>query len=89
MVARHCIVKGRVQGVGFRYFTYRTAEEHGIKGWVRNLPSGGVEMYATGDDDAMARFVGAIEQGPSLAVVEHVEVRDVDPEPYAGFSIER
>ena len=46
-------------------------------------------MYATGDDDAMARFVGAIEQGPSLAVVEHVEVRDVDPEPYAGFSIER
>jgi acylphosphatase len=89
MIARHCIIKGRVQGVGFRYFTYRTAEEHGIRGWVKNLPSGDVEMYATGDGDAMARFMEEVGSGPSLALVEQVEVRDVEPEDYSGFSIER
>ena len=89
MIARHCIVKGRVQGVGFRYFTYRTAQDHGIRGWVKNLPSGDVEMYATGDDDAMSRFMEEVGRGPSLAMVEHIEVRDVEPEPYSGFSVER
>jgi acylphosphatase len=89
MIARHCIIKGRVQGVGFRYFTYRTAEEHGIRGWVKNLPHGDVEMYATGDGDAMARFMEEVGNGPSLALVEQVEVRDVEPEDYSGFSIER
>ena len=89
MVAQHCIIKGRVQGVGFRYFTFRSAEQHDIGGWVKNLPSGEVEMYATGDEDAMARFMSDIEKGPSLALVEHIEVRDVEPEPCSGFSIER
>ena len=89
MLARHCILRGRVQGVGFRYFTYRTAGKHDIKGWVKNLPSGDVEMYATGDDDAIARFMEEVGRGPSLAIVEHVEVRDVEPESYSGFSIER
>ena len=46
-------------------------------------------MYATGDEDAMARFMSDIEKGPSLALVEHIEVRDVEPEPCSGFSIER
>ena len=89
MVARHCIIKGRVQGVGFRYFTFGSAEQHDIGGWVKNLPSGEVELYATGDEDAMARFMSDIEKGPSLALVEHIEVRDVEPEPCSGFSIER
>jgi acylphosphatase len=89
MIARHCIITGRVQGVGFRYFTHRTAGEHNIKGWVRNLPSGAVEMCAIGDDDAMARFMDEVERGPSLAMVEHIEIRDVEPESYSGFSIER
>jgi acylphosphatase len=89
MVARHCIIKGRVQGVGFRYFTFGSAEQHDIGGWVKNLPSGEVELYATGDEDAMARFMSDIEKGPSLALVEHIEVRDVAPEPCSGFLIER
>lgn len=46
-------------------------------------------MYATGDDDAIARFMEEVGRGPSLAIVEHVEVRDVEPESYSGFSIER
>ena len=46
-------------------------------------------MYATGDKDAMARFLSDIEKGPSLALVKHIEVRDVEPEPCSGFSIER
>jgi acylphosphatase len=89
MAARHCIVRGRVQGVGFRYFTCRAAEKHDIKGWVRNLPSGDVEMYATGDDDSMARFMEEVGRGTSLALVEYVEVRDVESKPFSGFSIER
>ena len=89
MVARHCIIKGRVQGVGFRYFTLRSAEQHEIEGWVKNLPGGDVEMYATGDHDAMAGFMSEIEKGPSLAIVEHIEVRKMEPEPCSGFSIER
>ena len=89
MAARPCIVRERVQGVGFRYFTYRAAEKHDIKGWVRNLPSGDVEMYATGDDDSMARFMEEVGRGPSLALVEYVEVRDVESKPFSGFSIER
>jgi acylphosphatase len=56
---------------------------------VKNLPSGEVELYATGDEDAMARFMSDIEKGPSLALVEHIEVRDVAPEPCSGFLIER
>jgi acylphosphatase len=56
---------------------------------VRNLPSGAVEMCAIGDDDAMARFMDEVERGPSLAMVEHIEIRDVEPESYSGFSIER
>ncbi len=89
MVARHCIIKGRVQGVGFRYFTYRAAEEHGIRGWVKNLPGGEVETYAAGDGDAMTRFLNELQRGPSSATVEHVEVRDVELESYSTFSIER
>ena len=46
-------------------------------------------MYATGDDDSMARFMEEVGRGPSLALVEHVEVRDVESEPFSGFSIER
>lgn len=88
MVARHCIVKGHVQGVGFRFFTSRIAQECDIKGWVKNLPNGDVEIYAIGDNGAMDTFMRKIEEGPSWAIVEHITSRDVEPEPCSNFLIE-
>ena len=53
MIARRYVVKGRVQGVGFRYFAHRAAKGLGLRGWVKNLPNGTVEAYAEGDEDAV------------------------------------
>ncbi len=88
MVARHYIVKGRVQGVGFRYFTHRLAEQLDIKGWVKNLGNGAVEVHGEGDENPMEQFLSKIKRGPSLASVQDVETGEVEPEGYQGFSIE-
>ena len=88
MTARRYIVKGRVQGVGFRYFTHRVAEALGIRGWVKNLPNGAVEGYAEGDENPMEQFLTGIKKGPSLGLVEEVEVGEVEPEGFQKFSIE-
>jgi len=88
MTARRYIVKGRVQGVGFRYFTHRIAQELGVRGWVKNLPNGTVEVYAEGDEDPIEQLLTGIKKGPFLGLVEDVEVGEVEPEGYQGFSIE-
>ncbi|MDA2930592.1 acylphosphatase [Acidobacteria bacterium AH-259-O06] len=88
MVARRYILKGRVQGVAFRYFTYAIAQDLGIKGWVKNLRNGDVEVHAEGDESSMKQFLTRVKSGPSLAFVEHTEVRDVEPDQYRDFTIE-
>ena len=89
MLAHRYSLKGRVQGVGFRYFTLRTAGELGIKGWVRNLSNGDVEGYAEGPEGDMRKFLLQIESGPSFAIVEQVNVQEVNPGKDQGFSIRR
>jgi acylphosphatase len=76
-LGRHYLLSGRVQGVGFRFFTSAAARREGIHGWVRNLPGGRVEIAAEGDREALDRFERTVRQGPSAARVEHVEVADV------------
>jgi len=71
----HAFVSGVVQGVGFRYFTLRIARELGLKGFVRNLPDGRVEVVAEGDKEALARLIDKLHVGPWLARVESVDVR--------------
>ena len=88
MVARHYIVKGRVQGVGFRYFTRQLAEELGIKGWVKNIQDGAVEVHAEGEEKPMEQFLRKVKRGPSLAFVQDVQAGEVEPEGYQGFSLE-
>ena len=88
MTARRYIVKGRVQGVGFRYFAHRVAEALGIRGWVKNLPNWAVEVYVEGDENPMEQFLTGIKKGPSLGLVEDVEVGEVEPEGFQKFSIE-
>ena len=78
-LARRYLIRGRVQGVGFRYFLDAAALREGIHGWVRNLPDGGVEALAEGDADALERFERALRHGPPGARVDHVEVDDTVP----------
>jgi acylphosphatase len=73
-VARRYIISGRVQGVGFRYFTEAAAQREGVAGWVRNLPDRSVEVVAEGDADAVERFERAVRNGPAGARVERVDV---------------
>ena len=68
----HMIVKGRVQGVWFRESTRRKADSLGIKGWVRNLSDGTVEVLAEGSKDRMADFVSWCGQGPPSANVKQI-----------------
>ena len=81
LVARRFLVSGRVQGVGYRYFTQEAAMIEGLSGWVRNLADGSVEVFAEGEAEAVERFSRLLAQGPSLARVERV---DVDEEPPSG-----
>lgn len=81
---RRYLVGGRVQGVGFRYFTQRTAVRLGLTGWVRNLPDGGVEVEAQGSREVLTSFESALRQGPRGAVVAHFEHFEVSDESDGG-----
>ena len=84
LVARRFLVSGRVQGVGFRYFTQEAALVEGLSGWVRNLPDGRVEILAEGDADAVERFSRRIARGPSMARVEGLDVDEETPSGRGG-----
>ena len=87
-VARRFVVSGRVQGVGFRYFTQETALHEGVTGWVRNLPDGRVEALVEGDAEAVTRVERALRTGPRGARVDRVYVDEEDPTgAYTTFSV--
>ena len=71
-------VRGRVQGVGFRYFTLRAARERGLLGWVRNEPDGSVLCEVHGAADVVERFVDIVQRGPSFAQVEDVAIERLE-----------
>lgn len=77
MGARRWIVRGQVQGVGFRWFVWRQAERLKLRGFARNLADGSVEVVADGPDQELAQFEQALERGPSAARVAGVEKLDV------------
>jgi acylphosphatase len=85
-VARRYIISGRVQGVGFRFFTEAAALREGIDGWVCNLPDGRVEVAAEGDGEAMARFERSLRHGPPAARVDHVDITENVPSGARGFT---
>ena len=78
-VARRYIISGRVQGVGFRWFTQTAAARENIHGWVKNLPDGRVEAAAEGEAEALARFEQALRHGPPGARVEHLDIEHTTP----------
>lgn len=87
-VARRYTISGRVQGVGFRFFTEDAARREGLHGWVRNLPDGRVEIAAEGDAEAVDRFERHVRHGPPGARVENVDVDHEAPGGHTtGFSV--
>ncbi|MGF1561213.1 MAG: acylphosphatase [Geminicoccaceae bacterium] len=72
------IIHGRVQGVGFRYWTEGEALTRGLKGWVRNRADGTVETLLSGDAELVENMIQACGHGPSAAVVNRIERFDAD-----------
>ena len=72
-VAKKFVISGRVQGVGFRFFAERCADQLGIAGYVKNRWDGDVEVYAIGDPASLAEFKRLLAQGPRSALVSNVE----------------
>jgi acylphosphatase len=86
-IGRHVRVTGRVQGVFFRAWTQRQANELGVSGWVRNAVDGSVEAHLSGEEGAVAELIDRLHDGPPSAGVSHVQVADSEPEPGGPFDV--
>jgi acylphosphatase len=76
----HATVQGRVQGVSFRYYTQKRANELGLTGYVRNLPNGSVEVVAVGPRGDLEELLSFLHVGPRAAYVIQVDVRWSEPD---------
>src|SRR3954469_15243978 len=79
-VIRHVVIRGAVQGVGFRYWTRRTATARGLQGWVRNRRDGSVEAVFAGPEPAVAEMIALCRRGPDAARVDSVDERPAGPD---------
>jgi acylphosphatase len=87
MIRYRVLVSGRVQGVFYRDTCRRVAQQHGVNGWVRNLPDGRVEAVFEGAPADVEHLVGWARRGPRLAVVTGVDTRAEPPEGLRGFEV--
>ncbi len=74
MIRAYLLIKGRVQGVGYRANAKRKALEYGIKGWVRNLPNGDVELVAEGKEELVDRLIEWCTYGPTGSYVRDLKI---------------
>ncbi|HKZ78546.1 MAG TPA: acylphosphatase [Pyrinomonadaceae bacterium] len=89
-VARKFLIKGDVQGVGYRFFAQRAAARHQVVGYVRNCPDGTVEALAEGSASSVEDFKHDLATGPQFAQVDQMEELVVEPTgEYSSFRIER
>jgi acylphosphatase len=90
-MVQHFLVKGRVQGVGFRWFVHREAAAIGLRGWVRNTEDGHVEVLASGTPGQLAELRAALREGSRGSrvdgVIEH-ELQESEGENLKSFEIE-
>ena len=90
MIARRFLISGDVQGVGYRFFTQRSSAAHQVRGYVRNLKDGRVEVWAEGGARAVEAFKLDLAAGPRHSRVGTIEELVVDPSGlYSNFRIER
>ena len=87
LICQRILITGRVQGVGFRYWTRERAEEMGLNGWVRNTPEGQVEAVFSGPVLLVEEMIALCEEGPPMARVMEVERLISDEHPRPGFDI--
>ncbi len=87
MKAYRVVIRGVVQGIGFRYFTRMTANRLGIFGWVRNCPDGSVEVHGEGNEASLQVFLSELRLGPSGLVVDSFDVKEMSPDYFYGFEI--
>ena len=86
--ARRWFIRGRVQGVGYRYFAQNAARQLGLTGYTCNLDDGRVEVYAVGPDDKLSELAGILHAGPRWSDVRGVEEQEAAVKQYGGFQIE-
>lgn len=77
-----------MQGVGFRWFVEKNANDIGLKGWVRNEDDGRVHVYATGSSDALNRLAALLHRGPRMADVRGVEEQEAPVQQLNSFRLE-
>ena len=87
IAAERALVRGRVQGVGFRFHAAERARALGLVGWVRNLPDGRVEVLAQGAPESLDAFAVWLARGPAHARVEGVERWREQVGPHTGFEV--
>jgi len=85
--AARYVVQGRVQGVGYRYFVLRHAEELGLAGYAKNQADGTVEVVAEGADEALKQLEERLNEGPSFAHVSGVEREAIAERGASGFHV--
>ncbi len=86
-ICQRALIKGRVQGVGYRYSTQEKARSLDLSGWVRNLVDGRVETIVIGEPAAVEVFIQWLHTGPPAARVDLVEVETHPLQQFEGFSI--
>ena len=85
--AKRWFIRGRVQGVGYRYFAQRAAVELGLTGYTRNLDDGRVEVYAVGPAAKLNQLAGMLHHGPRWGEVHGVEEQEAAVQEYGSFRI--
>ena len=84
-ITRHLLIHGRVQGVWYRAWTVRMAQQLGVSGWVRNRRDGSVEVVVEGDVERVRDFICRATAGPPNARVERIDERECEPLGAVGF----
>ena len=87
MAAFRFRVRGQVQGVGYRYFVLREAEQRSLTGFTRNQADGSVEVVAEGSDEGLRDLETRLREGPAFAHVDSVEAEEVAPRGDLGFQV--
>jgi acylphosphatase len=87
LAAYRYVVRGRVQGVGYRYFVMRQADTLGVTGFARNRTDGTVEVVAEGSEAALSDLEARLKEGPAFSEVDDVAREPIEPRGDAGFHV--